>query len=147
MDFKTALKNGCYSISLKGETKREIIAELVDLLVAGNKIAAADRESVLQAVLDRERRMSTGVQHGVAIPHGKSEVVDELVSVVALKPEGGSLDGQPSRIFVMTISSVLRTGPHLQYLAEISKLLNVPSFREKVLAAKSVEELMGLLTG
>ncbi len=149
MEFTEVLKNGCYCLHLKGETKEDIIEEMVDLLVNGGKISSDDREAVLTAIREREKKMSTGVQHGVAIPHGKTDVVDELVTAVALKPEGidfRSLDGEPSRIFVMTVSSVLRSGPHLQYLAEISKILNVPSFREKILKVESEEELLALLT-
>jgi PTS system nitrogen regulatory IIA component len=150
MDFKTVLRGGCYRLELRGTTKQEIIHEMVDMLVEGGKLPPEHREQVLMAILDRERKMSTGVQHGVAIPHGKTEVVGDLLTAVALKREGvdfGALDGQPSRIFVMTVSSVLRTGPHLQYLAEISKLLNVPSVRDRMINAASVAELLQILTG
>ncbi len=148
MDFRSALKSGCYCLELRSSTKQEIIEEMVDLLVTGGRIKPEHRDSVLKAILDREKKMSTGVQHGVAIPHGKSDVVEELITAVALKKDGvdfGSLDGEPSHIFIMTVSSVLRTGPHLQFLAEISKLLNVPSVRAKLLVATSVEELLGVL--
>jgi len=150
MDFNEALKDGCYSLDLKGSTKQAIIEEMVDLLIEGGKIAAGDRDVVLAAVMEREEKMSTGVQHGVAVPHGKTEIVGDLVTAVALKKEGidfASLDGEPSRIFVMTISSPLRSGPHLQYLGEISKLLNVASVRENILKVESREELIDLLTG
>lgn len=150
MDFRTALRHGCFRLELAGSTKHAIIEEMVDMLVEGGRVTPENRETVLKAILDREKKMSTGVQHGVAIPHGKSDVVEELVAAVALKKDGvdfGSLDGEPSRIFVMTISSVLRTGPHLQFLAEISKLLNVPSIRSRLLEAGSVEDLLGILTG
>lgn len=149
MEFNEVLKNGCYCLRLNSDTKEDIIEEMVDLLVDGGKIKGEDRAAVLQAVREREKKMSTGVQHGVAIPHGKSDVVEELVTAVALKPEGidfRSLDGEPSRIFIMTVSSVLRSGPHLQYLAEISKILNVPSFRERILKVETVDDLVGLLT-
>lgn len=150
MDFKTVLRKGAYRLELRGNTKQEIIHEMVDMLVDGGQIKAEHRAPVLKAILDREKKMSTGVQHGVAIPHGKADEMDDLVTAVALKKDGidfGSLDGLPSRIFVMTVSSVLRTGPHLQYLAEVSKLLNVPSVRERILNAQSVDELLGILTG
>lgn len=150
MDFKAVLRNGCYCLDLRGNTKQEVINEMVDMLIAGGKIPSEHREPVIKAIMDRERKMSTGVQHGVAIPHGKTELIDDLVSAVAIKREGidfGALDGLPSRIFVMTVSSVLRTGPHLQYLAEISKLLNVPSLRERILNAASVDELLKILIG
>lgn len=147
MDFKQALKDGSYSLALKGEDKLSIINEMVDLLVAEGKIS--DREGVLKAVMEREKKMSTGVRHGVAIPHGKTSLVDELVTAVCLKPEGidfDAMDGEPSQIFVMTISSVLDTGPHMAYLAQISRLLNAPSVRERMLAATTSEELIAILT-
>ena len=149
MEFSEVLKSGCYCLQLKSDTKEAIIEEMVDLLVDGGKVKSEDRDAVLLAIQEREQKMSTGVQHGVAIPHGKSDVVDELVTAFALKPEGvdfRSLDGEPSRIFVMTVSSVLRSGPHLQYLAEISKVLNVPSFRERILKVDTIDELVALLT-
>ena len=63
MDFKKALGDGFYCLELKSENKNDVIAEMVDLLVAAGKIP--DRETVLQAVMDRESKMSTGVRHGV----------------------------------------------------------------------------------
>jgi mannitol/fructose-specific phosphotransferase system IIA component (Ntr-type) len=148
MEFKQALENSCYSLGLKGTTKEEIIGEMVDLMVDHGKIENKDRHIVLDAILSREKKISTGIQHGVAVPHGKCSVVEELVTVVALKKEGvdfGSEDGKPTTIFVMTVSSVFRSGPHLQFLSEISKLLNVPSIREKMLNVETVQELTGLL--
>jgi PTS system nitrogen regulatory IIA component len=91
-------------------------------------------------VWEREEKMSTGVQHGVAIPHGKLSSIDGLLTAFAIKKEGidfGSLDGQPSRIFVMTLSSNLRTGPHLQFLSEICKVLNSAAVRVRLLQAQS----------
>jgi fructose-specific phosphotransferase system IIA component len=147
MDFKTALRDGCCCLNLGSNTKREVIEEMIDLMVASGKLK--DREEALNAVLEREEKMSTGVQHGVAIPHGKLSSIDSLITAFAIKREGidfGSLDGEPSRIFVMTLSSNLRTGPHLQFLSEICKVLNSAEVRERLLAAKSVEEVIQLLT-
>lgn len=147
MNFRKVLTNGCFCLNLKSDTKKGIIEEMVDMLFAAGKIK--DREAALNAVLDRERKMSTGMQFGVAIPHGKTNTVEDLVTVLALKKEGvefSSLDGKPSTIFVMTISPSNQTGPHMQYLTEISKLLNVPSIRERLLAAASEEDVLKLLT-
>jgi len=147
MDFKSTLKNGCFALELKGSTKDEIIVEMIDLLVASGKIS--DRDTALRSVLEREKKMSTGMQCGVAIPHGKIEGIEDIAVVFALKKEGidfGALDGQPSKIFVMTISSLTRTGPHIQYLAEISKILNIPSVRERLLTVQSVDDIVSILT-
>jgi PTS system nitrogen regulatory IIA component len=147
MNFKKVLTSGCFCLHLKSDTKRGVIEEMVDMLFAAGKIK--DREAALNAVLDRERKMSTGMQFGIAIPHGKTNSMDDLVAVLALKKEGmdfASLDGKPSNIFVMTISPSNQTGPHMQYLTEISKLLNSSVIREKLLAAGSEEEIVQILT-
>lgn len=136
------------SLDLKGNDKEEILAEMVDLLAASGHIR--DKEAVLKAVTDREKRMSTGMQNGIAIPHGKTDSVDCLVAALGIKREGidfGALDGQPSTIFVMTVSPDSRTGPHIQFLAEVSRPLNDASVRAKILSAASREEVLKLLLG
>ncbi|MBP5786749.1 MAG: PTS sugar transporter subunit IIA, partial [Kiritimatiellae bacterium] len=98
--------------------------------------------------LERERRMSTGMQNGIAIPHGKTDAVDCLIAAMGVKREGvdfGALDGEPSTIFVMTVSPDSRTGPHIQFLAEISRPLNDPAVREKILAATTPDEILRLV--
>ena len=148
MSFKKPLTVETICLDLKGATKDAILAEMVDLLTASGCIR--DRDAVLKAVTDREKRMSTGVQNGIAIPHGKTESVDCLVAALGIKKDGvdfGALDGQPSHIFVMTVSPDSRTGPHIQFLAEISRPLNDAPVRNRLMAATSREEVLHLLLG
>ncbi len=149
MNLKKVLSCDTVSLELKSETKEGVIEEMTDLLMAAGRIKnIEDRAIVLKAVLDREKKMSTGMQNGIAIPHGKTDAVESLVAALAVKKEGlefGSLDGQPSRIFVMTISPDNRTGPHIQFLAEISRQLNDPKVRDAILSAKNREEIIDLL--
>lgn len=149
MNLKKVLSCDTISLELKSETKEGVIEEMTGLLMAAGKIKGIeDRKIVLKAVMDREKKMSTGMQNGIAIPHGKTDAVECLVAALAVKKEGidfGSLDGQPSRIFVMTISPDNRTGPHIQFLAEISRQLNDPKIRDAILNAKSREEIIELL--
>lgn len=148
MNLKKPLTVETICLDLQGATKEAILAEMVDLLVASGHIR--DRAAVLKAVLEREKRMSTGMQNGIAIPHGKTDSVDCLVAALGIKRAGvdfGALDGQPSNIFVMTVSPDSRTGPHIQFLAEISRPLNDASVRAKLLAATSPDEVLHLLIG
>ena len=148
MNLKKPLTVETIRLDLQGATKEAILAEMVDLLMASGHIR--DRDAVLKAVLEREKRMSTGMQNGIAIPHGKTDSVDCLVAALGIKRAGvdfGALDGQPSNIFVMTVSPDSRTGPHIQYLAEISRPLNDASVRAKLLAATSPDEVLHLLIG
>ena len=148
MTLKKPLTAETISLDLKGASKEAILSEMVDLLVASGHIR--DREAVLKAVSDREKRMSTGMQNGIAIPHGKTDSVNCLVAALGIKRGGvdfGALDGQPSNIFVMTVSPDSRTGPHIQFLAEISRPLNDVAVRTKLLSATSREEVLHLLIG
>ena len=149
MNIRRLLDEENIVIDLKGTTKEAVIEELLDLLVKNGRIN--DRNTALKAIMDRERKMSTGMQHGIAIPHGKTDAttLDKLVTALGVKREGidfGSLDGKPSNIFIMTLSPMNRTGPHIQFLAEMSQILNDPQKRESVLAAQSAHEIMEILS-
>jgi PTS system nitrogen regulatory IIA component len=146
MNLKTVLTAETINLHLKGSTKDEIINELLDILVAATKIT--DRKSAFSAVMDREQKMSTGMKHGIAIPHGKSNTIQDLVACVGIsdKPvDFDSLDHEPCRIFIMTLSPVEKTGPHLQFLAEISLLFKSAEKRQEILSAKTPDELIKIL--
>ena len=148
MNLKKVLSPETVWVDLKADTKQAIIEEMVDRLVAAGKVD--DREAVLNAVKEREAKMSTGMQNGVAIPHGKTDSVKELVAAVGLQKDGvdfESMDGSPSTIFIMTLSPEKRTGPHIQFLAEVSRLISPPEERAKLLAAKTHNEIYEHLTG
>jgi fructose-specific phosphotransferase system IIA component len=148
MNLKKVLSPDTVWVDLKADTKEGIIEEMIDRLMAAGKIK--DREGALQAVLDREAKMSTGMQNGVAIPHGKSECIKSLVAAIGLNKAGvnfDSMDGSPCTIFIMTLSPAKRTGPHIQFLAEVSRLINQPAERERLLAAKTHAEIYEILTG
>lgn len=142
MSGRKLISEDSICLDLKARTKAAIIAELVDLLIAAGKIT--DREAALHCVTERETKMSTGMQHGIAIPHGKTNTVTKVHAVLAVKRGGvdfGSLDGEPSRIFILTISPQAATGPHIQFLAEISHLLSNRETRHVILNASTRAEI------
>jgi PTS system nitrogen regulatory IIA component len=146
MNLKTVLTTETINLHLKGSTKEEIINEMLDILVAAGKIP--DRKAALEAVMDREMKMSTGMKHGIAIPHGKTNTIEDLVACVGIsdKPvDFDALDHEACRIFIMTLSPIEKTGPHLQFLAEISLLFKSSEKRQEILNAKSPEELIKIL--
>jgi fructose-specific phosphotransferase system IIA component len=148
MNLKKVLSADTVWVDLKADSKQDIIKEMVDRLVAAGKIS--DREAVLEAIFEREDKMSTGMQNGVAIPHGKTDAVKSLVAAVGLNKSGvnfDSMDGEPSTIFIMTISPLKRRGPHMQFLAEVSRLIGQATERGKLLECKTHHEIYELLTG
>ncbi len=131
---------------LQARTKNDVIVAMLDTLCTTGKVR--DRDAALQALMDNEARMSTGMEHGIAIPHAKTDAVDELLACVAVtkkKIDFESLDRKPARIFIMTLSPKGRTGPHIRFLAEVSQLLKDEKKRKQVLAARSSADLLAAL--
>jgi PTS system nitrogen regulatory IIA component len=147
MNLKKALHRDAVTLRMKSTSKAEVIEELVDLLVAADLIS--DREAACAAVTEREGKMSTGMQFGIAIPHGKTDTISSLVAAVGIHSQGldfDAIDHQPCTIFILTLSPIDRTGPHIQFLAEISRLLNESQIRDQILNAASPDEVVALLT-
>lgn len=143
MNLNRVLSPAVIDAHLASDSKEAVINELLAILLATGKVK--DEERARNALFDRERKMSTGMEHGIAIPHGKTEAVDELVACIGVSRDGidfESLDGKPSHIFIMTLSPANRTGPHIQFLAEISSLLRDADRREKIRNAGSPEAIL-----
>jgi len=131
---------------LRGSTKAEIIDELLDVLDRARLVS--DVSAAREAVWRREQSMSTGLQHGVAIPHGKTDAVDRLVCSAGLKPEGmdfDSMDGRPARIFILTISPASRPAPHVQFMSTVSRILTAEG-RQRILSCDTAEQLCEAFT-
>jgi Kef-type K+ transport system membrane component KefB/mannitol/fructose-specific phosphotransferase system IIA component (Ntr-type) len=138
----------CVSLDLKGETKEEIITELVDVLAYHGKLL--DRNEALKDILAREKTMSTGMQHGIALPHAKSDGVNDLAVAVGIKKAGvdfESMDGEASRIFIMVVSPRKVSGPHIQFLAAIGAVLKDHEVRRRLIGAAANGEAVKLLRG
>lgn len=128
--------------------KDGIIREMVQVLVDAGAIT--DREAAESVVFERERTMSTGMENGIAIPHGKTDTVDSLVVALGLKPEGVEfqcVDGEPATIIVLILSPANRVGPHIRFMAGISKLLHDESVRNRLLACETADGILQVLTG
>ncbi len=148
MNLKKVLSPDTVWVDLKADTKQGILEEMVDRLFTAGKIT--DRDAVLQAVLDREKKMSTGMQNGVAIPHGKTDSVKNLTAAIGLQKQGvpfDAMDGLPCTIFILTLSPIKRAGPHMQFLAELSRLISQPAERDRLLACKTHNDAFEMLTG
>lgn len=134
-------------IPLVSDTKADLLRELVDLAIAG--VEVKDSEDVLRAVQDREEVLSTGIGSGVAIPHGKSSSVQELVLAAGVAREGvdfEALDGQPVQLFFLLVGPDSSAGQHVKALSRISRLLRRDTFRERLVAASDPQEFYAILS-
>jgi mannitol/fructose-specific phosphotransferase system IIA component (Ntr-type) len=133
-------------IPLEAQTKDDLLRELVTV-VAGD-IDESDQDEVLRAVREREAVLSTGIGHGVAIPHGKSSVVDRLrmaAGRVAEPMDFDALDGQPVSLFFLLVGPESAAGPHIKALSRISRLVRRDEVRERLVAARSAQEFLEAL--
>jgi mannitol/fructose-specific phosphotransferase system IIA component (Ntr-type) len=145
-DLLSLIAADCITLNLRGNTKEEVIAELVDLLSVRKKLL--DRDMVLADVMNREALMSTGMERGIALPHGKSHGVKDTVVAVGIKREGvpfDSMDGQPSCIFILEVSPK-NAGPHVQFLSAIGAKLKAEEKCQALINAVSVMQVVELLT-
>ena len=95
--------------------------------------AGATTEIVLAALLAREKVLSTGIGHGIAIPHAISSSIREPQVLLGISPEGAdyqSMDGQPVHVFFVLLSPPDRASHHTRLLARIARLGRDPAFVE-----------------
>ena len=145
MDF---LRERAISVELQAKDKEGVIRELVQLLVKAGEIKPADEEKVVPILLARESLGSTGIGQGVGIPHGKTNVVRQLVGAFGISRRGvnfDSLDGETAQIFFLLLAPEDSAGPHLKALARISRLLKDRYFREGLKEAKDEKQVVKII--
>jgi mannitol/fructose-specific phosphotransferase system IIA component (Ntr-type) len=146
-DLLSLIVPECISLELKGETKDEILIEMVNILAFHGKLD--NRDEVLEAVFQREKTMSTGMEHGIALPHAKSDGAKDICVAVGIKKKGidfESMDGEKSRLFILVVSPRKAVGPHIQILAAIGAVLKDESAREQIINAGSKDEVVALFS-
>ena len=133
-------------IPLEATTKDDLLRELVDVL--SNAKRGDDQEEILRAVREREAVLSTGIGHGVAIPHGKSAAVSELrmaAGRVAAPVEFDALDGQPVELLFLLVGPETAAGPHIKALSRISRIVRKDEVRDRLIAARDANEFLRAL--
>ncbi len=131
--------------SMVGKTKNEIINELVDLFKEDERVK--DLESMRLAVHEREKIMSTGVGKGFAIPHAKTNSVNDIIAAFGKIDEPvdfQALDGQQVNLVFLLVGKENLVGPHIKLLSRISRMMNKEEFRDSLQKAKTAEEIYTL---
>lgn len=137
--------NTVFVPDIKAKDKAGVLSCLADAAAAAGLFPPDKRDIVLNALVQREKTMSTGMQYGVAIPHARTEVVGSLATIVAVSREGipfDALDGEPCSIFIATLSPPADTNSHIRFLAAMTRELSSRRVREKVLSAMTKDDLV-----
>ena len=134
------------NIDLQSEDKDEVFEELVEEMV--NAHPDLDRVAALSAVQEREKKMSTGIMSGIAVPHGKTDAVTEVHGAIGISRAGidyEALDGKPVHLIFMLLSSPDSSELHLRVLKRLARLLENTKFYNALLEQKSSEAVYDLV--
>lgn len=129
--------------NMKSTTRTDAIKELVAMLKKAGAITAED--SIAKVVLEREELGTTAIGEGIAVPHGKSEVVDRLIAAFGRSEKGidfGAIDNKPVKLIFLLVAPIDSAGPHLMALARISRLLKNKDFRSGLMNAKDKADIL-----
>ena len=145
MKVTDILKKDFIISELKGKGKEEVINELIDLFKSDERVN--DIEKVRNAVLEREKIMSTGVGKGFAIPHGKTDAINEIIAAFGKTNspiDYQALDNKSVNIVFLLVGKDNLVSTHIKLLSRISRMMNKDEFREGLLKANSSEEIFDL---
>jgi len=134
------------TFDLQGQTKEEVIAELVEMAAQSNLVR--DRDELQAAVLEREKLVTTGVGYGVAFPHAKTRALKGIVIVFGRSEVGidfEAMDKKPVHLFFLIAAPEDAIGAHLNVMARLSYVMKSEKNRERLMRAKTAGEVMLIL--
>jgi mannitol/fructose-specific phosphotransferase system IIA component (Ntr-type) len=130
--------------------KWDAISQMLDHLCEHDKIPAEAADAAREAVLTREQSMSTGMEHGIAIPHGAVDGLDEIAACMGIV--GGeeglpfeSIDGGLTRLVVVLVIPRDQKLLHIRTLADVARALGKEAVRNALKAATSSGEAWEIL--
>jgi mannitol/fructose-specific phosphotransferase system IIA component (Ntr-type) len=139
------LKPEYIAVGLKGDSKEELLEGMFGLAAANPHVL--DAKKMRASVLEREKIMSTGVGKNFAIPHGKTDGVDDVILAFAVTEEPidyASMDNEPVRLCLLLVSKESLVGQRLKLLSRASKVMNSDAARAALIAAKSPEDVLSI---
>jgi fructose-specific phosphotransferase system IIA component len=132
---------------LESENVESILKEMAKFLKKNGKISK--EKELFEKLLQREKLGTTAIGEGVAIPHCKLKGVKNPVVMLAISKKSAdfcSLDGKPSHIFFMVVSSPDNPTMNLQILAAIAHLVRkAGSLAKKILNAKNISAILDVV--
>jgi len=145
VEVKGYIREELINLDLLSEQKDDAIRELVQLME--NAEGMVDFERFLEDVFERERLGTTGIGDGIAIPHARTDAVDQLVIAIGRSARGvefESLDGKKVKLLFLMGTPRGSVSHYLKILAQLTRLLKEDTFRDKLLEARDKERVVSL---
>jgi mannitol/fructose-specific phosphotransferase system IIA component (Ntr-type) len=145
--FSDYLSSSQIVFNVKAKEKIGALEELLDVLEKQKLIK--NKKPILTRIIDRERLESTGIGHGVALPHARVDTGHDIAVVVGRAEEGidfDAIDNQNVRLIILIVWNPAIPGLFNHLFAGLAKFLIQPSFRSRLFDAKSASELYKVLS-
>jgi fructose-specific phosphotransferase system IIA component len=136
----------CVILELDARKKEDAIRELVGLFANTGKVSRV--EDCVTAILEREKISTTGIGHGIAIPHRLVAGVNEIMMAVGRKGKGvpfDSIDGKPAHLIFLVVGPSGRHNDYLKILSKLSRLLSDRTFFEALMKVQNADEALALI--
>ena len=146
MRIRDILDESVVRVPLESSEKEECFEEMVDLLVRAGQVQ--DRAGALQAIRNREAQGSTGIGHGIGVPHAKHASMQKLTIALGVSPDGiefEAIDDKPVHVVFLLLARVSEPGAHVQALAQIVRLVQTPGFCRALIAATTPAQVLALI--
>mgnify|MGYP002629421088 CR=1 FL=1 len=146
MRISDFLQRSAVDADINASNKPGVLRELVGLLLKVN--GDLDPNELVETLMRREKLQSTGIGDGIAIPHGKTDAVPDIIACVGRSRQGvdfQSLDGLPTHIFFTLVVPEKAHGLHLKALARVTRLLKEPAIRLALIEAPDADAMFDLL--
>lgn len=143
--FSDLLQPESICLNIVAKDKEDALNQII--AVVAKTAAVSNPQELSNVIFEREKLMSTGIGNGVALPHGKTNVVSGSVAALATLSEPidfDSLDDKPVSIILLLVGTEGNVSMHLRLLSRISRMVGSEQFRSSLLAAKSIEEVVDL---
>jgi len=133
---------------LDGNSRDEILTKLVKLVKASGKVR--DEKAFFDAIINREKIVTTGIGMGVAIPHAKLPSFDDFFIAIAILKEGidwKALDNAPVRLIFMIGGPDNKQTDYLQILSGLTTAIKDENRRKNLLRQNDPQEVVRLFEG
>ena len=131
---------------LESTEKDEVLEEMVEEFITLD--LSLNRSTILEAILEREAKLSTGIGHGVAVPHGMTSSFSGVKGVIGISREGidfDSFDKAPVHLIFMLMSGPQDCEYHVQVIKRLAQVLELPGFMETIASKTTAQDIYDAL--
>jgi mannitol/fructose-specific phosphotransferase system IIA component (Ntr-type) len=140
--FEEIIQKSLVCLDMTESSGQRVVTAMIEAAVREGVLSAEHKDAAVKAVLNRELSASTALPDGIALPHGRTDCVDDIVCMLGIHPAGidfGASDNRLTHVFVLLLVPASAACNHIHFLAKLSRRLMESSVRNELLAARTRE--------